>query len=258
MQSMDVISVVEVCSGLWETLQVRLPDRLQVLGRFQRALNLAWDEHVVALVTPDVGAGPFHIVVDHLPPLAASYQLIAVSSTCLMLDTWMLDFSQARRWIPRPDWESLAPVPRFWAFLQDTLSQHPLPSYLLPAFERLKQALHQPDPSGLIDAASALAGLGPGLTPTGDDVLAGVMLRLHLMGHAALAAPMYAAAAPRTTRLSRAFLSAARDGLVNVAWMDLLQALAHGPLMALDRAARRVLAFGATSGADMLHGFLAA
>ncbi len=258
MLSRHTVTVIEVCAGLWETLRAAPPERLSVLGRFRRALNLAWHDDVLAFVTPDLGAGPFHLVVAGWPPEAAGYRVEAVSATQLILDAFVLDFTHARRWSPRPDWANLSPDPRHWAALQRAISQHPLSAHLTRPYEALRQALRALDGAALAEAAMELAGLGPGLTPAGDDVLAGAMLRLHSLGHAELTQALYTVAAQRTTRLSRAFLAAARDGLVNAAWMELLQALAAGTPSALDEALRRVLAFGATSGADMLHGFLAA
>jgi hypothetical protein len=64
------------------------------------------------------------------------------------------------------------------------------------------------------------------------------------------------AAAPRTNRISRAFLKAARDGLADARWHALLDTLAAGDGPAMQQAARSVLTFGATSGLDTLIGFL--
>ena len=69
------------------------------------------------------------------------------------------------------------------------------------------------------------------------------------------------AAGPRTNRISRAFLRAAREGQVDERWHRLLAALA-GPTPAsleqitLEQRTRAILAFGASSGLDMLAGFL--
>jgi hypothetical protein len=105
---------------------------------------------------------------------------------------------------------------------------------------------------------AALAGLGAGLTPAGDDFLSGAMLA------AWLAHPtprrfcqiLAQAAAPRTTALSAAFLRAAARGQCNAAWHRLLGALAEGTETDVIVAAQRVLGLGATSGADTLVGFL--
>jgi Protein of unknown function (DUF2877) len=109
-------------------------------------------------------------------------------------------------------------------------------------------------------ATRGLIGLGPGLTPSGDDVLAGALLGLHAMGHATLAAQLgthvAAASANGTSPLSAAFLRCAIDGetsaplhqalsaaLTNADWPTALDTLNH---------------IGHTSGWDHLAGFLIA
>jgi hypothetical protein len=96
------------------------------------------------------------------------------------------------------------------------------------------------------------------LTPAGDDFLAGAML----WGWLAHPTPDFLcrlvieAAVPRITTLSAAFLRAAARGECSAAWHALLAALSRGSDEEVARAARDVLALGATSGADTLAGFL--
>ncbi len=42
--------------------------RVRMLARFRRARNLIVGDTVIALLTPELGVGPFHLVVDPLPP----------------------------------------------------------------------------------------------------------------------------------------------------------------------------------------------
>jgi hypothetical protein len=123
----------------------------------------------------------------------------------------------------------------------------------------LDAAAKNGDADAFMTAAVALAGWGPGLTPSGDDFLAGLMLSLWAY-YGERARPwciqIAAAALPRTTRLSGAFLQAAANGLADARWHALLQALAGAPGIRLEQAVRDALAFGATSGLDMLAGFL--
>ena len=61
-----------------------------------------------------------------------------------------------------------------------------------------------------------LIGLGPGLTPSGDDFIGGAMIALHTLGHGELAAALAEWVLPisreRTGKISFAHLSCAADG----------------------------------------------
>ena len=108
----------------------------------------------------------------------------------------------------------------------------------------------------LREGALALAGLGGGLTPAGDDFLVGAMLYAWLAHPApgAFCRILAETAAPRTNRLSAAFLRAASRGQCSAAWHALLAASAAGT--PLNEAVHGIVTYGATSGADALIGFL--
>ena len=121
-------------------------------------------------------------------------------------------------------------------------------------------------PSVLGDRVGMLVGAGSGLTPSGDDVLCGVLLglRLHPRGSADLAAELWRAVQPRlaaTTSLSAALLREAADGYAAEPVMRLLVGLASpassratGAGPTVTDAVQEVLAIGHTSGADLLGG----
>ena len=115
----------------------------------------------------------------------------------------------------------------------------------------------------LLSGAARLAGLGTGLTPAGDDFLAGLMTWAWLAHPAprAFCQVVLGAAVPRTTVLSAAFLRAAAAGECSIAWHHLLAALSdrQKPLRVsetLRGSVQEVLSHGHTSGADTLAGFL--
>ncbi|GAC1567811.1 MAG: hypothetical protein NVS3B14_15000 [Ktedonobacteraceae bacterium] len=112
-----------------------------------------------------------------------------------------------------------------------------------------------------------MAGLGPGLTPSGDDALAGFVAVMALLGpqpgvdaapREQIASIIASTAQTRTTRLSAALLTHAARGEVAEHVGALLTALAL-PVQkseALLDAADRVLAYGVYSGGDTLLGLL--
>jgi len=104
-----------------------------------------------------------------------------------------------------------------------------------------------------------LLGLGPGLTPAGDDVLAGLLVGLR--HHDALRRPfsdgVVRLAGERTTTLSAALLRYAATGLALPAVVGVADALAgHGTDADLARAVTRLVAVGHSSGTALAHGVL--
>ena len=137
----------------------------------------------------------------------------------------------------------------------------------LPRLRMLARASWRQDIAGVEEATCGLAGLGPGLTPAGDDALAGFAAVMALLSSrlSADARPrdhiaeiIAGVARPRTTLLSGVLLTHAARGEVAEHLGELLLALAL-PAEASEvvlQAARSVLAFGATSGGDTLLGVL--
>ena len=98
-----------------------------------------------------------------------------------------------------------------------------------------------------------LQGRGAGLTPSGDDLLAGVLLVCAMNPERRRALHALASAA-RTTSLSRAFLTWAAAGQSIQPAHALLDAAAVGNLARMRRSARSLAAVGATSGRALVAG----
>ena len=128
----------------------------------------------------------------------------------------------------------------------------------------LVEALTARDKRRLKVVTASLAGLGPGLTPAGDDFLGGVMVALALAHEhrpdsavAEIAGLVVETAAPRTHEISRAYLRAAYAGEVSEGWHPLIRAISSGDPTEIPQLTRTVMEYGETSGADTLAGFLA-
>jgi hypothetical protein len=113
-------------------------------------------------------------------------------------------------------------------------------------------------------AFTGLLGLGPGLTPSGDDVLMGLIASLVWQGApepdapvAALVTTLRDAAPQRTTRISARLLWHAGAGVLYAPAMALGAALLRGDDAAVPRTARPLFAIGGTSGVDLAVGLLA-
>jgi hypothetical protein len=108
------------------------------------------------------------------------------------------------------------------------------------------------------DAIGDLIGLGPGLTPSGDDVLAGALLALHGFARADVSDRLATWLRPRleerTGLVSRAHLECAAGGEGAAVLHDALAALACGDMGSLTGATAAVGTLGHCSGWDGLVG----
>jgi hypothetical protein len=132
---------------------------------------------------------------------------------------------------------------------------------------RLGEAAIGRDTAALSEAARGLAGLGPGLTPSGDDLLAGFAGAWTLIGEAlgvdggardAVATALLAGAEPGASPLGRAWLAHACRGELAEPMSRLVVTLLDAECGELAAATRGVLAIGASSGIDWMVGFLLA
>ena len=110
--------------------------------------------------------------------------------------------------------------------------------------------------------AISMIGLGPGLTPSGDDFLVGLLAVLNMgdspcygwLDHGRQILPQ---ARHATNAISLAALTAAAHGGVRQSIAALIDALMYGTPASLIKSLRAVLAIGDTSGADIVAGILA-
>jgi len=162
---------------------------------------------------------------------------------------------------------SLAPPPGFGALVAGGPLAFPLERATVPA-RALAEACTADDAEAAAMAAVELVGLGPGLTPAGDDFVGGAFFARARLG---------AGAGESTTRWAQAaaaVVDAARERTHPISLtllMDLVSGHGHAPLHELTNAlgtraplaqtldtARRVTRIGHSSGWDMLAGFVIA
>lgn len=271
----QTLVVQSISRPIWESAP-HFPRNAHVLAIFERSLDIALNGNVIALVEPDLKNGPFHIVVSHIPEWSQPNDVdVSTQKDAWSFGSWILDMSLPPRiWEPRLQWEimvwSQTSLSRLRAFAieialrrkGDTPFAQALDGNPPESLSALRQALQDCSTQRVRAAVSKIAGLGPGLTPSGDDFLAGLMLSAHAFGYPSrelvhrLCTIIFETAAPHTTKLSQAFLKAARDGMAHEYWHILLHSLVSDDVQAVLSAASRVLAFGETSGLDMLAGFL--
>jgi hypothetical protein len=124
-----------------------------------------------------------------------------------------------------------------------------------PPPRSLASGLHALRSGRIRDGVRRLAGRGEGLTPAGDDVLAGYAAWRHSIG---APAPLTALAADRGSPLGRAYLRCAERGELPDAGAALLAALHGGDPRAAASVALALRGWGASSGSALAWGMCAA
>ena len=107
---------------------------------------------------------------------------------------------------------------------------------------------------------SGLAGLGPGLTPSGDDFLGGMMIALHCLGHERSLRRLWTTVRGTAVRagnpISLAHLSAASEGAGNSAVHAIQTTVLTGETITIEDRLDAVDRIGHTSGWDALAGIV--
>lgn len=180
-----------------------------------------------------------------------------------------IELGAARPWspilsvVPTPDWSGRRGMVA--RRLESAVASGSLLGGLLisgadVAMVDLNDAISRRDTAAAAAAAQRLVGRGPGLTPAGDDIIAGAEAALHAIAHpmAGFAGAVLADVGSRTTEVSAAMLRHAAAGAFAERIHRLIQATLVDDLAPTGDPLRGTADWGATSGTDALAGVVLA
>ena len=169
---------------------------------FKRSFYLRCDDNAYACVGDEsIGRGPLNAIVDQFAAPALGEKIALSASSvwqpgCLVMSSFPDFYSlrmAARSRAPTDGFGCLA------ARMHNALSAHAQPAL---------DAIDDWIAGNALDArAEQLIGLGPGLTPAGDDYFGGVMVALHLLDRSTQAASLWRWLEPRLDELDRGELA---------------------------------------------------
>ena len=199
-----------------------------------------------AVLEPGSWPGPLHLVVEKLPVLPSVHETARVSDGALEAGRLRVRLDGCRRWSPTLPERLNADAATWHRVVADVAPD--------PELVRVWGAVAAEVGRGDLGAVfRLLQGRGAGLTPSGDDALAGILL-VCAMDRSLGPALADLAAGARTTRLSRAFLKWAAAGQSIEPAHALLDGAAAGDPAGMRRAVAALTAVGATSGAALVAG----
>jgi hypothetical protein len=203
------------------------------------------------MVDPEVNDGPIHLLLDEPLPEVPPRSPARVSTEGIEVGPHLIQVSDVVLWqgaLPEPD-----SIQGAAGMVAEVTGEAAVGS-LLPegAADEARGLVERDDLDG---AARVLAGLGPGLTPSGDDVLGGMLFALRVVrGPAEEPRLAEVADGVTTNTIARAFLRWASRGQALAPVHDLVQAAVRGDHEAARTAAQALAAVGESSGADFALG----
>ena len=282
------VAVPILRSGVLAREFCRRHARATVEAIFERSFYLRSGDEFICVGEPDIGNGPLTLI-GRLGPLSSlklrPRRPVAVCDRHIVIgNSVRLTLDQSETW--RPQSWPICPSPvrliatgtalerraEFDA-PEEGLARHicgaaemprPQPPFAriarprIETFERwLSGALERRVAPGMgsANAVQGLIGLGPGLTPSGDDFLVGALALLDAIGereaHAALARAIIAALPGATSPLSACFLQAAAAAHVSETLHRAVSSIMAGHAGAAIEAIETI---GHSSGWDMMAG----
>ncbi|MCA1684263.1 MAG: DUF2877 domain-containing protein [Actinobacteria bacterium] len=209
------------------------PGTGRVIAVYRSAAYLRFPAGVFAVTTGTAPPGPLHLRVAALPELHRGDE-VRGDGTALHGGGWTVP-------VPASTWTGSLPPASLLTAARPGPAAGPLAGLAAAG--------------DLCGVAAALGGRGPGLTPSGDDVLAGVLLVARaLWGEVAEPDLLAAAGSVVTTDVAAAFLSWAARGQCIDPVHRWLAAVAHGDGAQVSGAAARLTGVGASSGRALLTG----
>jgi hypothetical protein len=260
----------------------------RVRAVFERCFYVELDTGWACVGAEGLGAGPLHLVCARWAagPLRAHVRggdVARIDAGRLSAGGLAIALGAQLPWLPAPvgPWTRAslsrglaateaavrATAPRASLALPPVATSGPRPalwSALDAPLAHLEQLLGAPPavaPPIEVMSIVPLLGLGPGLTPSGDDYLGGLFLALSLVGRSGLRDRLWQAVQPftfvYTTAISRVHLAAAAEGFGSAALHDVLAASLCGSTDRIAAACAELAEVGHTSGWDGLAGALA-
>lgn len=237
---------------------------------FEHACNIRLDTgDVVTLLVSRAGNQPQGVVLETSQGFSFQHcDLVAGQSVTLTPDKLVVEgdrlhvnLRHAHRWdvpIPIINWSNDA-VQNALEDARHVVETSQWSQHLSCLLTDLQGAVVGEDYRRTAHIVSQLIGLGPGVTPSGDDVLIGFVAGLHAM-KSAFAQHLCEAvqlALPRTNDISQTFLRYACKGLVSEWVLKSLIAMAAGNAALALFSTQSALQIGHSSGLDTMQGLFA-
>ena len=250
-------------------------------SRFHRAVNFRHGDLLISVVNEEIGPGPLNIVVRDLDagPTCSRAAPLEVRAHTVIFGKRQFQFTDNHYYHSTVTVDSCnsrlfqrnlsvlgrqltttSPAKSLAFLLDEKRTRNFRPGFERAFVGQICRDVHQIMNGNLLNGVRSLKGCGLGLTPSGDDFIAGLLIGLNLLQQ--LRGQDYrktADAVFETAKggnvFSNSFLDLARRGLFFGRMKGLILALMRDSKQAVRKSTEKLLAIGASSGADLGTGF---
>lgn len=255
-----------------------VPGVYQVHSTFDKVINFTSGENFISLVTSEIASGPANIVVNDID--LSTISTLKISQSSLLINENKLKLSPDLLYSSSIKIDSFDPRRFFYSLdmfeelvcenarqkslaflLDDKRTLHFTSSFEKEVIIRFKKTIKALNENKIIEAINYIKGVGLGLTPSGDDFIAGLMIGLNLQSklfkttYKPVLKEIYTNAKSKNL-ISNHFLKMAEEGRVDLNFKNLINSLLSNNYLDVYEATLKVLKCGETSGADLAVGFL--
>ncbi len=247
-------------------------------SRFASAVNFYSDDAFAFVVHANIGAGPLNIVLqgmrfDSLNSLEIDIDSICLNGIRLQLDTSTLydphfefdeyneDNFKHNLEVFEQTLKEFSPPTSLAFLLDETRKKNFTSSFDVEYVKRFELGYKTILSDNHLRGIELLKGLGPGLTPSGDDFISGLLIAVNVR-QAVLKTDLSQTihsiyqTAQGTNPFTNTFIRCAAYGQVSGKFKRLIESLFHSGREETIESTQQLLTVGATSGADQAVGFL--
>lgn len=268
---------------------------------FEKVINISIGDHLISIVGKMVGNGSLNIVVNNPDDLDFRMRVkrgdtVTLGETInIEKDLISISTKDAKVWRPRINFQERLQAPRIIleniTILRDSTllsgkigglgalieslqlndlkfsiktKLDPIAQFAAPHISSLLQKIKMNQVEEINRYSNKIVGLGPGLTPSGDDMLIGLMISMIYISENInininvdqINKNIISGIADRTTDISVEFLREAAIGRVNEPLSSLMENLLTSGQGKIVKSIKKVFSLGSTSGVDTIFGVI--
>jgi len=260
----------------------RIPNgTFMIHSRFRRTINFQNNSMLISIVNEDIGRGPLNIIVRGLD--LQKIHSLSIYNNILTINNIQILINEIVKYSSKLSLKAVSIskltdnlkfvqtsltklcAPKSLGFLLDEKKKKDFTSGFEKEFVKRMRAgvelIIDGKMTSLENGISTIKGCGFGLTPSGDDfiagLLAGLYLKQELFGNdlSEIRNAIYKTA-QGDNLISNTFLYLARDGLFVERFKNFINSLLYEEKEEIHANIQKIINVGETSGADMLVGFM--